>query len=182
MEIKTTQSVRRNTISSPELLNDGSDDQFRDFITQLFAVSSRLQTMRRSVGRAMSLNASQFSILLAVWHLQKGKGVGIQEIGKYLHIAPAHITAEVGQLVEKNLLDKKSDPRDNRAVCISTTDRSDELLDQHSEYLCAINDQLFAGMTREQFQIVFDFLNRFILQSDLALVLAERGENTADSE
>ncbi len=178
--MKTTQTARPNTISSPELLIDGSDDQFRDFMTQLFAVSSRLQTMRRSVGRAMSLNASQFSILLAVWHLQKEKGIGIREIGKYLHIAPAHITAEVGQLVAKNLLDKKSDPQDNRAVCITTTSRSDELLDQHSEYLRAINDQLFAGMSRDQFQIIFDFLNRFILQSDLALILAERSENTAD--
>ncbi len=180
--MKTTPTVRPKTISNPELLIDGSDDEFRDFMTQLFAVSSRLQTMRRSVGRAMSLNASQFSILLAVWHLKKEKGIGIREIGNYLHIAPAHITAEVGQLVAKNLLDKTSDPRDNRAVCITTTNRSDELLDQHSEYLCAINDQLFAGMTREQFQTVFDFLNRFILQSDLALILAERSENAAELE
>lgn len=138
--------------------------------------------MRRSVGRAMSLNASQFSILLAVWHLQNDEGISIRKISHHLHIAPAHITAEVGKLVNEGLLDKKSDPTDNRAVCITTTKKSAELLDHHSSYLRAINDQLFSDMTREQFNTVFEFLNKFILQSDLALILAQRSEDHTDSK
>tara|TARA_A100001037_G_C14860123_1_gene504801 strand:+ start:198 stop:734 length:537 start_codon:yes stop_codon:yes gene_type:complete len=174
-------SPRPLTTSLPDFLENDSDDEFRSFMTQLFVASGRLQSLRRIISRALDLNSTQFSILLALWQLQEIEGVSIREVGDYLKISPANITAEVGKLVAEGLVDKKVDPEDSRAVKIRTTGRSELLMDQNAEFLSEINDQLFVGVTRDQFNTVHEFLHIFNRNSDDAMRIMSQREQVASA-
>jgi len=68
----------------------------------LFAAAAGMQSLRRALAKSVDLSATKFSVL-ATWHLQKKGRVGITAVAQHLHVAAAHVTAEVGKLVRAEL-------------------------------------------------------------------------------
>src|SRR5919109_1347523 len=97
------------TVSLPQFLVDGTDLQFREFIADLFAAVAGMQSLRRALAKSVGLSAPEFSVLLATWHLQKKGRVGVSAVARHLHVAAAHVTAEVGKLVRKDFIKKTQD-------------------------------------------------------------------------
>ena len=91
----------------------------------------------------MHLTAAEFSILLATWDLQKKGAVRITTIAKYLHVAAAHVTAEVGKLVGAGYIKKNQHPKDTRAVVLVLTKKGETTLSNLTPLLRRINDRLF---------------------------------------
>ena len=86
------------TIGRPELLRDGSDLAFRQMVSDLFTISARMQTVRDAVAERLGVSGPQSGILLAIWELQGGDGVGVKRIAGHLHVSGAFVTAETGRL------------------------------------------------------------------------------------
>ncbi len=57
------------TVSRPELLVEGSDQQFRQVIHDALGFSSRLQEIRNQLGEVIGLTGPAYSILIAIDHL-----------------------------------------------------------------------------------------------------------------
>ncbi len=80
--------------------------------TDLFANSSPtsslrrrgMQSLRRALAKSVGLSAAEFSVLLATSHLQKKRRVGVTAVARHLHVAAAHVTAEIGKLVRKGFI------------------------------------------------------------------------------
>lgn len=155
-------------VSLEELLMGGSDDNFREFMVLLYAMSSRLQTLRRHIAKALSISAAEFGVLMAIAHLEKDSEVKIREIADHLHIAAAHVTAKVGLLEKQGLVSKTADSKDARAVSVQLTPAALDRLNQIAPSLRKINDTLFQGLSRGEFLIVSEFMCRFIDQHDTA--------------
>ena len=85
------------TVTIPHFLVQSDDVAFREFIADLFAAASGMQALRRALADSVRMSAAEFSILLATWCLQKKGKPRISAIARHLHIAPAHVTAEVGK-------------------------------------------------------------------------------------
>lgn len=160
------------TVSLPQFLVDGSDLEFRNFVADLFAAVAGMHSLRRALAAAVGLSAAEYSVVLATWQLQKKGTVGISAIAKHLHVAAAHVTAEVGQLVNKGLLKKKPHPRDTRAVLVELTEAGKNILTQLSPLLRKINDRLFSGNKPSDIAILSRFMQHLADESTHSIRMA----------
>ena len=146
------------TVSLPQFLVDGTDLQFREFVADLFAATAGMQSLRRALAKSVGLSAAEFSVLLATWHLQKKGRVGVTAVARHLHVAAAHVTSEIGKLVEKDFIKKTQDARDTRAVTLVLTRKGEGILAKLAPLLRRINDRLFSGNTANAIGVVAKFL------------------------
>jgi DNA-binding MarR family transcriptional regulator len=146
------------TVSLPQFLVDGTDLQFREFVADLFAATAGMQSLRRALAKSVGLSAAEFSVLLATWHLQKKKRVGVTAVARHLHVAAAHVTSEIGKLVEKEFIKKTQDSHDTRAVTLVLTRKGEAILARLAPLLRRINDRLFSGNTANAVGVVAKFL------------------------
>jgi MarR family transcriptional regulator, organic hydroperoxide resistance regulator len=153
------------TVSLPEFLADGTDLQFREFIADLYAAVAGMQSLRRALAKSVGLSAAEFSILLATWHLQKRGDVRVTEIAKHLHVAAAHVTAEVGKLVRTGLIKKTPNPQDTRAVSLALTKKGEAILNDLAPLLRRINDRLFLFNRGSSIPVVSSFLKHVAKES-----------------
>jgi DNA-binding MarR family transcriptional regulator len=170
--VPTRPSKTNLTVSLPQFLVNGTDLDFREFVADLFAAVGGMHSLRRALASSVGLSAAEFSIVLATWHLQKKGTVGISAIAKHLHVAAAHVTAEVGRLVTKGLLKKKPHPRDTRAVLVVLTEHGKKILLQLAPLLRGINDRLFSGNAPADVAILSKFLKHLADESANAIRMA----------
>src|ERR1700729_2259527 len=109
------------TVTLPELLVGGSDQQFRELIALLYASIGQLQSMRRELATALGVSTTDLSVLLALHHLSASGRVGIRAIADHLRMAATNVTSTVSDLQGKGWLLKRADPDDGRAVSIELT-------------------------------------------------------------
>ena len=151
---------------------DGTDLQFREFVADLFAATAGMQSLRRALAKSVGLSAAEFSVLLATWHLQKKGRVGITAVARHLHVAAAHVTAEVGKLVRKDFIKKTQDLNDTRAVTLVLTRKGEGILTQLAPLLRRINDRLFSGNTPNAIRVVAKFLQHVANESANSIRMA----------
>lgn len=151
------------------LLRDGQDGQFRQLIHALLVTSGRLASCRTSLGKLVGVTGAQYSILMAVAHLQGSRGAAVTAIAKYLHVAAAHVTAEVSKIIEDGLLSKLADPMDGRAVLIQLMPEGEQVLEKAAPLGREINDILFEGVSAREFDVLLGFYDKFVANSERAL-------------
>jgi len=171
------------TVSLPAVLADGSDKAFRRVIYGLFVCAGRLHDIRDAFGRRIAMTGARYTVLIATAHLQGGAGVGVRTLADYLHVAPPHVTTEVGKLVAAGLLSKERNPDDGRGVLVSLTPAGAAALEALAPFLRRINDILFDGITRAEFAAVVRFIDKFVINTErAALAIAEdqRGQRNGE--
>jgi len=89
------------TISSGALLERGSDRRFRALVNDLFTVASRMEIVRSHLGRRMGISGPQYSVLVAVAHLQGGRGASVGAVAQAMHVSSAFIAAETGKMARR---------------------------------------------------------------------------------
>jgi DNA-binding MarR family transcriptional regulator len=139
-----------------------NDAKMRTFIADMYAAMSLLRLLRQEIASTLSLSSAEYSVLLAVWYLERGSDMTLRAIADHLHVAAAYVTAEVGKLVEKGLLTKKPDPLDRRAVAVELTPTSRELLSRLGLMLRDINAPLLAGISVRDLDTVHRFFRGII--------------------
>jgi len=171
-EVSARGAASSLTVSLPQFLVDGTDLDFREFVADLFAAVAGMHSLRRALASSAGLSAAEFSVVLATWHLQKKGTVGIITIARHLHVAAAHVTAEVGRLVTKGLLKKKPHPRDTRAVVVELTEQGKRILIELAPLLRRINDRLFAGNSPTDVAVLSKFLRHLADESANSIRMA----------
>ena len=63
------------TVTRAPLLKSGSDQKFRTLVADFFTISTRMEMVREHLGRRMGISGPQYSIVVAVAHLQGRDGV-----------------------------------------------------------------------------------------------------------
>jgi DNA-binding MarR family transcriptional regulator len=181
-KITMTRTTRRSatsaamdslTVSLPELLVDGSDLKFRELIADLFAAAAGMLALRRALAAPVDLSAAEFAILLAAWQQERKGEVGISSLAREVHVAATNVTAEVGRLVRKGILDKRPHPRDTRAVLINLTEKGHTILALLTPVLRDINDRLFVGNSARDINAVGNFLRHVAGETPYSISLAK---------
>ena len=162
------------TVGVDALVEAGSDAGFRDFVADLFAAASSMQSVRRALGQATGLSGAEIAMLLAVQRLAQDGPVGIGDVARHLHVAGPHVTTEVARLVGGGLLSKDVRGSDGRAVDITLTAAGRGKLRELRPLVRVANDLLFAGMTREEMDHAHRFLTR--IAGSAAAAVAKVGQ------
>ena len=158
------------SVTLPAVLTDGTDKTFRRVIYGLFVCAGRLHDIRDAFGRRIEMTGARYTVLIATAHLQGEAGVGVRALADYLHVAPPHVTTEVGKLVAAGLLAKERNPADGRGVLVTLTPAGAAALEALAPFLRRINDILFDGISRAEFAAVVRFIDRFVINTERAVM------------
>jgi DNA-binding MarR family transcriptional regulator len=158
------------SVSRPACLENGGDDRLRSLLHALFVTAARFEDVRGAFGRRIGASGPQYTILAAIAERQGGgAGIGIGALAEHLHVAPSHITTEVNKLVSLGLVEKRSNPADGRGVLVRLARAGEEALDRLGPFRRAINDILFDGIGRAEFQTLARTFDRFLINTERAL-------------
>ena len=164
------------TVTLPPMLADGSDVAFRETVYLMVLAFGRLHACREAFGRALSLTASQFIVLIGTAYRQGKEGVTIRALADHTQLAATHVTTEVGRLIGKGLLTKEANSRDRRSVLVRLSPNGEAAIRDLNPLLRRVNDRLFQNVTRAEFDVVSRFFAKFARNSEEALFELRRAE------
>jgi DNA-binding MarR family transcriptional regulator len=139
------------TVSGAPLLKGGSDQKFRTLVADLFTISTRMEMVREHLGRRMGISGPQYSIVVAVAHLQGQDGISVGGLAQALHVSSAFIATEGGKLVRRKLLLKRTNPLDRRGVLLSVAPAGRLAVDRVSAEIRTVNDLFFGALDAVSF-------------------------------
>jgi DNA-binding MarR family transcriptional regulator len=143
--------VLPTTVSRAALLEKGSDRPFRILVNDLFTIASRMEIVRAHLGRRMGISGPQYSVLIAIAHLQGEAGVRVGTLARAMHVSSAFIASETGKLARLGLLLKRPNPHDRRGVLVTLTPAGGLEIDRVSTEIRAINDLFFGALDAKSF-------------------------------
>ncbi len=157
------------TISNEAFWVDGRDDWLRETLYLMVLCLSQLHTFREAFGRAMDLTSPQFAVLMGTAYTQGADGVSISALATHVHLAPTHVTTEVGRLIRLGLLLKRQNNDDRRSVLVRLSPQGEKAIRAVAPFVRSVNDQLFDGVTRDELRSILQFFQRFAANSEIAL-------------
>ncbi len=159
------------TVSRPELIIDGSDQDFRAFVHGMLAFAARIEGVRAGFAAILGLTGIQYTILISISHLERVREVSVSMVAEHLHVSGAFVTIECGKLVKRGLLTKQPDPRDRRRVCLSITKKGAELLQRLAPTQAKVNDVLFGFLDADGFRHFRGRIDQMTACGDQAIAL-----------
>lgn len=146
------------TVSSPALLVEGSDAQFRDLINGLLTLTVRIELLRDHLANRLGVTGPQYSLLMAVGQLGGTEGISVGKAARALRVTSAFVASESSRLAEAGLLEKRPDKSDRRSILLCLTSLSIDRLASLGEEIRDVNDEVFGRLTRSE----FDTLTRLV--------------------
>lgn len=167
------------TVSRPELLDNGTDDMFREMVHHALAFTARLETLRSGYGKVLGLAGSEYTILISIAHLQATSTVGVTRVAEHLMLTGPFVTSEVNKLVKKGYVDKVVNPKDKRRVILTVTRNGRKQLSDLAPLQQQVNNVHFGSITREEFEILHNLFPRLAKSTEEALsLLSHLGRST----
>jgi DNA-binding MarR family transcriptional regulator len=163
------------TISRPQLMVDGSDRAFRQFVHDTLAFSARLQAVRGQLGAVIGLSGTQYTVLIAIAHLSgTDEKIGVNQVAEHLHFSGAFITIEINKLVSNGLVEKETDEEDRRRVILDHHARKARaLLNELAPVQRPVNDMLFRSMSAADFERTRKLMSEMVEAADEAIRLLD---------
>jgi DNA-binding MarR family transcriptional regulator len=159
------------TISRPEMLVNGSDQEFRRLVHSLFGFFSRHQTIREGHAAVIGLAGIEYTTLISIRHLAAQGDVHVRAVADHLYLSGAFVTAVTNKLMAKGLIEKASHPVDRRRLSLTVTARGAELLERLAPTQTTVNDVQFDCLTTREFHQLLDMARRLVDSSDRAIAL-----------
>ena len=149
-----TQTKPELTVSHPDLIDGGSDEQFRQMLHDLLAFSSRLQQVRGCFAAFIGLTGPQYTILITIRQQADSCDATVGGVAEHLALTPTFVAAETKKLAVLGIVDKEPDPMDMRRVKLTVSDDGERLLRKLAPVQRQINDALFSPVTAENFPML----------------------------
>lgn len=159
----------------PEIINTLAPDDavLREFISDFSAASALMRRLRRSLAESLELSAAEHSVMLGLWYCERSGETSVRGLADHLHVAAAHVTAELGKLERAGLVLKRPSLSDKRAVNVQLSKKGHALLNRLAPMLREVNISLFAGVHYSDMVVVHRFFRQVIEQAPEAIRIAE---------
>ncbi|TCH96463.1 MarR family transcriptional regulator [Roseococcus sp. SYP-B2431] len=159
------------TVSSPILLSQGSDREFRRLVHNLFGFLARHEAIREGHGAFIDLAGIEYTVLISIAHLSAESDVSVRDVAEHLHLSGAFVTTVTNRLLAKGLVAKRTDPTDRRRLCLTVARQGRDLLATLAPTQRQVNDVQFEGISAEEFRTLSNLIERLIDSSGRALSL-----------
>ena len=162
------------TITRPEFLVNGSDADFRSFIYNLLISSLQMEKLRDQIGDLIGVNGIQYHILAVISEKMPKGTVTVGDVAKTLQAGSTHITMEAGKLFKLGLIEKRLNPEDRRSILLSLSDKGRTILSSVMLSRQEINDTIFAGYSKQDFEIFQILIKKMVSTTSQAISVAEK--------
>jgi len=163
------------TVSRRALLEVGSDRRFRTLVHDLLTISSRMEIVRGHLGARMGVSGPQYSLLVAVAHIQGETGASVSALAKALHVSSAFVASETGKLAQRGLLLKRTNPHDRRGVLLSIAPAGRTEITRIGAEIRAINDLFFGALDVKAFVALSAAVGSLVVSSRKAVQYINAG-------
>ena len=102
-----------------------------------------------SKGKSPDITMTQMQIMGCVLFSPE-KSVRVRDISEELGITPGGISQQVDTLVKMGLLERKTDEKDRRAVCITLSEKGKEINQWVDQFLSNLFQKLLADVPEEK--------------------------------
>jgi DNA-binding MarR family transcriptional regulator len=170
------------TISRRELLIDGSDHKYREFVHGLLAFSAMHEAIRDGIAASVELGGVQHTILQSIIHLSRVRPVGVTQVAKHLNLSISFITTETAKLQALGLVEKKQSSSDKRKVLLKLTKKGFEIFDRAAPLQRMIGDVQFGIFSAREFAAVVPLVRRLVDSSREALLLLHYLKSASDPQ
>lgn len=91
-----------------------------DFLRHLWELNHSLETLSMCMERHLGITAQQRLLLRCIG---KYPGIGVGQLAATLHLDPGTISATLRRLEQKDLVERRQDPRDRRRASLGLTEQ-----------------------------------------------------------
>jgi len=154
------------SISSRVWLQDGSDTAFRKLIYELLSLSSLLLRSRDRFAAYIGVSGPQYSMMMVV---AEAGAATIGQIADALRVSSPFVTAEVGKLERRELVEKRRNAADARSNLIVLTDLGRGLILDLAPLRREVNDMIYGSLDRAQVEQLVAIVD--VLHTDAARAL-----------
>ena len=116
------------------------------------------QSRAISKGKAPDITMTQMQIMGCVMFSPE-KSVRVRDISEELGITPGGISQQVDTLVKMGLLERKPDEKDRRAVCITLSEKGEEINQWVDQFLSSLFRKLLADVPEKKRYVFAEVLD-----------------------
>jgi DNA-binding MarR family transcriptional regulator len=160
----------RASVTTPTLLQAGSDRIFQRMVFDLFTIATRLEQVRVHLASRTGISGPQYSLLRAVAVLQGQQGASIGATAEHLGVTSAFIALQSRLLVQRGLLSKRDDAMDRRVSRLALTPQGEHLVEEIIDAVRPINDSFFGGLQKSEFEALAAIMRKLVDSSRQAIV------------
>jgi DNA-binding MarR family transcriptional regulator len=145
-------------------------------VHDLLTVSSRMELVRAHLGARMGVSGPQYSVLVAIAHLQGEAGVSVSDLAEALHVSNAFIASETGKLAQRGFVHKRTNPHDRRGVLLSIAPAGRIEIGKIGGEIRVINDLFFGALEAKAFAALGAAVGALVGSSRKAIAHIGAGE------
>lgn len=161
------------TIGRGDLIEDGSDAEFRRLVHLAFAFAARHDRVRAGHARFLNLAGLEYTVLISIGHLAAQAECSISTVAAHLMVSGALITRITNALVERGLVTKSGTERDQRRVVLNVSKKGFAYLAELAPLQRQVNDIQFADLTKAEFRELIRLFKTLVANSDRAIAFQD---------
>jgi DNA-binding MarR family transcriptional regulator len=161
------------TTSLKTFVKNGSDREFRILIYDLIKLSNQLTRNRKYFASYMGVTEAQWLMIMII--AETGPTT-VGHLAQQLNLSSPFVTMEIGDLVKKNVVEKRPNETDRRSMFLNLTPRGKDLLCEVAPMLQRGNDIMFRSLTEERAKALKDMVRALLADGAIALHALESPE------
>jgi len=147
-------------------LKGGSDGEFRRLIYELTSIFNLMLRTRRHFAGYMGVTEPQALMMFIIAETQAAT---VGQIAQRIDVSSQFVTTEIGNLVQKGIVEKRPNEADRRSMFLSLTVKGQNLLRELAPLRRKANDTTFRSLTANRVSTLHDILNNLISDGRIAL-------------
>jgi len=123
-----------------------------DSLTYIFTQVIRLHYHRsHALLEEIGIYPGQPPLLFALW---RKDGQSQKELAEHIHIKPSTVTVMLGRMEKAKLVERRSDPDDQRISRVYLTEHGKDILKEVKEVVEVLESESFANFTTEELVLI----------------------------
>jgi len=163
------------TTTLKAFLKGGSDRALRQLIYLLTSLFNQMVRNRKQFAAYIGVTEAQF---LAMTIIAEQKSSTVSEIAQRLYVSTQFITAEIGDLVRRGIIEKKPNEADRRSMLLKLSRQGEGLLRELAPLRRKVNDLHWRSLTEERARLLEEIVTTLISDGKRAVHLLEGPEFT----
>ena len=154
------------TTSLECFVKGGSDREFRRLIYDLTSLSNLMLRSRKQFATYIGVTEAQ---MLMMTMIAETLGTTVSHIAKELKVSSQFVTIEIGDLVKKEIIEKRPNEADRRSMFLDLTLKGRNLLRELAPLRRKANDTTFRSLTEDRAKVLKEIVNALISDGSIAL-------------
>jgi len=147
-------------------VKNGSDREFRQLIYSMLSFSTLMLRSREHFAAYIGVTGPQYSMMAVI--AEAGQAT-VGHIADRMHVASPFVTAEIGKLIKKNIVEKSRNEIDRRSVILTLTTKGKNLIRELATLRRKTNDMMYRSLTKDRARALTEIMHALIADANGAL-------------